>query len=82
MGFVDLLEAFDIVSRKQIWQSLTKRGLKNELRHNIKVIYEVTGNYVRKEREQSEGFVTKNGLRQGEVLSPILFIMIMDDVAK
>ena len=37
---------------------------------------------MRKDREQSEEFLTKEGLRQGGVLSPILFIMIMDDVAK
>ena len=31
---------------------------------------------------QSEEFVTKERLCQGGVLSPILYIMIMDDVAK
>ena len=37
---------------------------------------------MRKDREQSEEFVTKEGLRQGRTLNRILFIMIMDDVAK
>ena len=37
---------------------------------------------MRKDREQSEEFVTKEGLRQRGALSPILFILIMDDVAK
>ena len=35
-----------------------------------------------KDREQSEEFVTEQGLRQRWALSPILFIMIIDDVAK
>ena len=37
---------------------------------------------MRKDKEQSGGFVTKDRLRQGGALSPILFIIIMDDVAK
>ena len=37
---------------------------------------------MRKDKEQSGEFVTKEGLRQGGALSPILFIKIMDDVAK
>ena len=30
MGFVDILKAFDGVPRKQIWQSLRKRGIKKK----------------------------------------------------
>ena len=37
---------FDGVPRKQIWQSLIKRGIKKKLKNNIKAIYEVTRNYV------------------------------------
>ena len=48
----------------------------------MKAIYEVTRNYVRKNGEQYEEFVTKEGLRQGGALSLILFVMIVDDVAK
>ena len=62
MGFVDILKAFDSVPRKQIWQSLRKRG-KTKLRNDIKAIYEVIRNYLKKDREQSEEFVTKKGLR-------------------
>ena len=42
VGFVDILKPFDSVPRKQIWQSLKKRGIKTKLRNNIKAIYEVT----------------------------------------
>ena len=61
---------------------LKEKRHKKKLRNNIKTIYEVTRNYVKKDGEQYERFVTKEGLRQGEILSPILFIMFMDDVAK
>jgi len=49
VGFVDIMKAFDSVSRKQILHSLRKGGIKTRLRNNIKDIYEVTRNYVRKE---------------------------------
>ena len=82
MSFVDLLKAFDSVPRKQSWQSLRKIGIKTKLRNNIEAIYEVTRNYVRKDKEQTEEFVTIDGLRQGGALSPTLFTMTMDDVVK
>ena len=53
-----------------------------KLRNNIKVIYEVTRNYVRKDGEQSEEFVTPPFVANGGSLSHILFIIIMHDVAK
>ena len=60
MGFVDMLEAFDSVPRKQIWRSLRIRGMKTKLRNNIKAICEVIINYVMKNGEQSEEIVTKS----------------------
>ena len=56
MGFIDILKAFDSVPRKQIWQSLRKRGIKTKLRNNIN---EVIRNYVRKVREQFDKFEEK-----------------------
>ena len=82
LGFIDIQKAFDSVQRKRVWQSLQQRGVPPKLRRNIQSIYDVTRNYVRKDNAQSEEFLTKDGLRQGGVLSPALFIMIMDDVLK
>jgi Reverse transcriptase (RNA-dependent DNA polymerase)/Endonuclease-reverse transcriptase len=82
MAFIDIQKAFDSVPRRLIWKSLQQRGVGNRLRNNIKSIYQTTRNYVRKDNKQSEEFITKDGLRQGGVLSPVLFIMIMDDVLK
>ena len=44
MGVVDILKAFDSVPRKQIWQSLRKRGIKMKLGNNIKAIGDGFGN--------------------------------------
>lgn len=82
MAFIDLEKAFDSVSRKEIWESLKRRGVNKKLRDNIKTMYKITRNYVRTGNSQSDIFETKDGLRQGGVLSPTLFNVIMDDVLK
>lgn len=82
LGFIDIQKAFDSVPRSLVWRSLQRRGVGVKLRRNIECIYKLTRNQVRKDNEQSEDFVTKEGLRQGGVLSPLLFIIMMDDIIK
>ena len=82
LGFIDIQKAFDSVQRGRVWQSLQQRGVPAKLRGNIQCIYRRTRNYVRRDNAQSEEFVTEGGLRQGGVLSPALFIIIMDDILK
>ena len=82
LGFIDIQKAFDSVPRRKVWQSLRQRGVQGKLINNIQSIYKTSRNYVRRDNSQSEEFLTRDGLRQGGVLSPALFIMVMDDVAK
>lgn len=82
VAFIDLQKAFDSVPRELIWDSLKRRGIKNRLRKNIASLYKNTRNYVRTNNTESEEFVTKEGVRQGGVLSPTLFNIILDDVTK
>lgn len=82
VAFLDLEKAFDSIPRQQIWTSLKKRGINLSLIDAIKSIYKRTRNYVRTGNQQSEEFITKEGLRQGGVLSPTLFNVLMDDVIK
>lgn len=48
----------------------------------IKSLYTNTRNYVRTKHAHSEEFTTHDGLRQGGVLSPLLFIILVDDNMK
>lgn len=80
--FIDLIKAFDRVKREDIWNILKKRNIKESLIKNIKSLYANPLNYVRTKNEKSDMFRTKDGLRQGCVLSPLLFALILDEAIK
>ena len=82
MAFIDIEKAFDCAQREVIWNSLRNRGINRHLRDAIKSIYRTCTNYVRTHNSRSTTFSTNDGLRQGGVLSPTLFIILMDDVVK
>lgn len=82
LAFIDLEKAFDSVPRKIVWNSLRRRGVAEKLRNNIICVYRTTRNCIRTGNLQSEEFITREGLRQGGVLSPTLFNIVMDDILK
>lgn len=57
--------------RNLIWKSFRKKATSKQ-RNSIKEIYETTRNFVGKDNAPFKEFITKVGLRQGCVLSPLL----------
>ncbi|XP_073989088.1 uncharacterized protein [Rhodnius prolixus] len=80
--FIDLCKAFDRVPRSMIWEILAKRNVNKALIERIKSFYRNCRNYVRTSNLSSEVFTTTAGVRQGDSLSPLLFIIFMDDILK
>lgn len=80
--FIDIRKAFDTVKRKQIWESLEKKGVDQDLIEAVQSIYQNTTNIVRTKHMSSSTFTTKEGVRQGGVLSPLLFICAIDEIIK
>lgn len=80
--FVDLEKAFDTAPRTRIWEVLEWRNVGDKLIQAIKSIYSCTRNYVRTHNETSNEFITRKGVRQGGVLSPLLFVALMDEIAR
>ena len=72
-SFVDLKAAFDTVDRELLWEIMEKVGISKYIIERIKEIYQETKVRVRVEGDFSEEFWTVKGLKQGCVLSPILF---------
>jgi Reverse transcriptase (RNA-dependent DNA polymerase)/Endonuclease-reverse transcriptase len=83
MGFVDLEKAFDRLPRTKIWECLhNNKSINHKLINCIKSLYTKTKNCVIYKNMRSENFATNEGVRQGGVLSPLLFIMVMDEIIK
>lgn len=82
LAFLDLQKAFDKVPREKVWESLNNRGINPKLSRVIKSLYTCTRNYIISNNNRSEEFETKEGLRQGGVMSPVLFVLFMDEIIR
>ena len=78
MAFVDLEKAFDRVPRKVIWWALRKLGVKEWIVRLVQGMYANARSRVRVGEGYSEEFKVKVGVHQGSVLSPLLFIIVLE----
>ena len=76
--FVDLEKAFDRVPRRVIEFALRRKGIEEKLVQAVMRLFEGAKTRVRVESELSDAFEVKVGVHQGSVLSPLLFITVMD----
>jgi hypothetical protein len=72
--------AFDNVKREETWKSLEKTGIAADLLRKVIYILKRTVNCVKTNKRQSTCSETRSGVRQGSVLSPVLFNIAINDV--
>ena len=77
-AFVDLEKAFDRVPRKVVWWALRKMGVSETLVKTVQAMYHNARARVRVGSSLSEEFEVKVGVHQGSVLSPLLFIIVLE----
>lgn len=80
--YIDLEKAFDKVPWTVIEISLRQWNLPNILIRAVMSLYRENKVYIRTMNMESNVFNINEGLRQGGVLSPILFNLIMDLITK
>ena len=78
MAFVDLEKAFDRVPRDVIWWALRKPGTNEWLVRLVQSMYKDVRSRVRVGDGYSEEFGVGVGVHQGSVLSPLLFIIVLE----
>jgi exonuclease III len=78
--FVDLKKAYDTVDRQLMWAVLAKRGIPRTVLRLLRNFYDGMQSRVRHAGKLSQPFETRRGLRQGCVLSPMLFIFYIAEV--
>ena len=79
---VDLEKSYDRVPRDKLWKVLREYGVNGQLLCAIKSFYCRPEVCVRVNGKQSKPFHVGVGLRQGYVLSPLLFIVYMNWIDK
>ena len=78
MAFVDLEKAFDRVPRRVIWWAMRKLGVEEWVIRLVQAMYLNARSRVRVGDGLSDEFFVKVGVHQGSVLSPLLFIIVLE----
>ena len=81
-AFVDLEKAFDRVPRQVIWWAMRKLGVQEWLIRWVESLYRGARSSVRIGDTYSEEFQVKVGVHQGSVLSPLLFITVLEVLSR
>ena len=82
LGFVDLEKAFDTVPREMVMATLRWMGVPEAEVRTVEGMYEKTTAIVVVREGASEEVEVKIGLRHGSVLSPLLFISVLDLISR
>ena len=79
-AFIDYQKAFDSVYRNGLWLKLVKLGIGGKFLTICRGMYNHVQSCVRHNNEISGAFTYNTGLRQGEILSPLLFSFFIEDL--
>ena len=82
VAFVDFKKAFDSIHREKLWQVLRNAGIAGNLYRAIQSIYNSVLSCVRANGSFTSFFECPIGLKQGCLLSPILFSIFIEKLVK
>ena len=82
MAFLDLEKAFDRVPWDVIWWAMRKLGIDEWLVRLVQSMYKDVKSRVRVGDGYSEEFGVGVGVHQGSVLSPLLFIIVLEALSR
>ena len=80
--FIDLKKAFDRVWRNGLWKALWEEGIRGKMWRAIRSLYRTTKSKILLGQDETDFFNIEAGVRQGCVISPILFSIFINKLAK
>ena len=81
-AIADLEKAFGRIPWKVLWWSMRKVGVEEWIVHLVQAMYSNACSQVRIRSEYSEEFEVGVGVHQGSVLSPLLFIIVLEALSR
>ena len=82
LNFVDFEKAFDSVHHSTLWRILESYGFPQKVINILKDMYADNQCSVKHNGQLSDWFRVKSGVRQGCVISPMLFLVVIDWIMK
>ena len=80
VAYIDFLKAYDRIDRMKLWSCLSSNGICGRFLNFLKTLYEDSSCQGKLGNIVSEGFPVHRGLRQGCVLSPLLFSLYINSL--
>ena len=81
-AFIDFKKAFDYVDREALLYKLRNMGIVGNFYHTIRALYTGAKSCVQINDKLTDWFSVDTGVRQGDSLSPTLFSLFLNDLAK
>ncbi|VDP49350.1 unnamed protein product [Schistosoma margrebowiei] len=82
INFIDYEKAFDSVDRRTLWKLLRHYGVPEKIVNIIRNSYDGLQCKVVHGRQLTDAFQARTGVRQGCLLSPFLFLLLVDWIMK
>ena len=82
MCFIDYNKAFDCVDHALMWNTLRRMGFPEHITHLLDRLYKGQTAVVRTEFGDTEPFPIGKGVRQGCILSPMLFNLYAEEIMR
>ena len=81
-NFIDFKKAFDRLWHDGLWQVLRKFGIEEGLIQTIQALYNTASSAVLLNNQIGDYFKTTVGVRQGCLLSPVLFNLFLENIMR
>ena len=82
INFIDFKKAFDCLHRPAVWKILTCYGIPEKIIRVIQNFYKGSRCAVRSDGKIGDWFQIITGVKQGCLLSPLIFLIVMDWILK